>query len=111
MVFKRYPEKLAADSYTPQTLKLQILLVGLAVLLALIGLVTSTAVLLASALALLLAFLTTFPFATRMKGSLALKLLAPVFLIVQAGAIGWGTFLGIFGRIENYEIGGRKARV
>lgn len=110
LVFKRYPKKLAADSYTPQTLKFQILLMGLVVLLGSAGLLAQSPWLLgAAALALLVAVATTLPFALRMQTSLGLKLLAPVFLIVQATAIGYGTFRGLFGRIEHYEIGGRRA--
>jgi len=109
LVFKRYPEKLKSDSYTPQTLKLQILLMGLFV--ATLGAsLIYPALAWVSALALALTFATALPFAFRLNGSLGLKILAPFFLVVQAGAIGWGTFLGMFGRIEHYEIGGRKAK-
>lgn len=111
LVFKRYPEKLVRDSYTPQTLKLQILLAGLApalTLLALLGVPLAGATA-AAAWAVQLA--STLPFALRLKGSLTMRLLAPIFLMVQATAIGWGTFKGLFGQIEDYEIGGRKATV
>jgi cellulose synthase/poly-beta-1,6-N-acetylglucosamine synthase-like glycosyltransferase len=112
LVFKRYPGKLAADSYTPQTLKLQILLCGLMALLAAAGLVlTSLPLLAAAAVTLLVTLLTTVPFVLRMETPLSLKLLAPAFLVVQATAIGYGTFKGLFGRIEHYEIGGRKAKL
>lgn len=111
LVFKRYPKKLAADSYTPQTLKLQILLMGLVSVLALAGLAVSPRLWWLAALVLAVAFATTLPFAFRMNAPLHLKLLAPFFLVVQAGAIGYGTFRGIFGRIEDYEIGGRRAKV
>ncbi|MDO9316076.1 MAG: glycosyltransferase [Burkholderiaceae bacterium] len=111
LVFKRYPQKLAADSYTPQTLKLQILLVGLAVLFSVGGFFLSAQLWWLAALALAVTVGTTLPFAFRMNGPLHLKLLAPVFLVVQAGAIGYGAFRGMFGRIEHYEIGGRRAKV
>lgn len=110
LVFKRYPKKLAADSYTPQTLKFQILLMGLVTLFGGAAVLTqSTALFAAAGLALLTAIATTVPFALRMKSSTGLKLLAPVFLIVQATSIGYGTFRGLFGRIEHYAIGGRRA--
>lgn len=110
LVFKRYPEKLAADSYTPQTLKLQILLVGLTALLAAGGLLLSSQLWWVAALLLAVTVGTTLPFVSRMNTPLQLKLLAPLFLVVQAGAIGFGTFRGLFGRIEHYEIGGRRAK-
>lgn len=109
LVFKRYPEKLIRDSYTPQTLKLQIGLAGLAPLLsvaALMNVPLATPIAVAAWAALLFS---TLPFVARMEGSLSLRLIAPIFLFVQAASIGFGTVKGIFGNIEDYEIGGRKA--
>lgn len=109
LVFKRYPEKLVSDSYTPQTLKLQIGLAGVLPVLALASVFRVPFALPAAALTGILLLLSTLPFALRMHASLPLKLLAPWFLVVRAASIGWGTFKGIFGRIEDYEVGGRKA--
>jgi glycosyltransferase involved in cell wall biosynthesis len=111
LVFKRYPEKLAADSYTPQTLKLQILLSGLTLALAAAGAVLYAPLLLLAALSLVTTLLTTLPFVGRMNAGWSLKWRAPFFLVVQATAIGYGTLKGLFGRIEHYEVGGRKAKL
>ncbi|MBL8414923.1 MAG: glycosyltransferase [Propionivibrio sp.] len=109
LIFKRYPAKLVRDSYTPQTLKLQILLAGLAPLLTLLAIAGPSWAGVAAIIAWLVLFCSTIPFVLRMNGSLLLRLLAPIFLIVQATSIGWGTFLGLFGNIEDYVIGGKKA--
>ncbi|MEK7763139.1 MAG: glycosyltransferase [Nitrospirota bacterium] len=110
LVFKRYPEKLAKDTYTPQTLKLQILLVGLVLLFGFGGLLGIRELLGVSISLFLTLIMTTLPFTYRLQGALDLKLLAPLFLVVQAGAIGFGTLFGLVGTIEDYEIGGRKAK-
>ena len=111
LVFKRYPEKLVRDSYTPQTLKFQILLSALAPLLSVLALSGVAWLGIAAVAAWLALFASTIPFVLRMNGSLSLKLLAPFFMIVQAMSIGWGAFQGMFGRIEDYLVGGKKAEV
>ena len=108
LVFKRYPGKLIRDSYTPQTLKLQILLAGLALPLTLLGLIGVPLAPISALLCWGLLFASTLPFVLRLADP-GLKLLAPGFLIVQAAAIGWGTFRGLTHRIEDYVIGGKKA--
>lgn len=109
LVFKRYPEKLVRDTYTPQTLKMQIGLIALAPLLTLLALFGVPGLGWAAALAWTVLLTSTLPFVLHMNESLGLRLLSPLFLVVQAASIGWGTFKGLFGHIEDYEIGGRKA--
>jgi len=91
VVYRRYPEKMMKDSYTPQSLKLQI---------------GFTAILLGSALAALLLpqvrglhsffvagafFLSCVPFwSLALTRDLAVGILAPVFLFIRALAIGLG---------------------
>ncbi|MCP5229435.1 glycosyltransferase [Accumulibacter sp.] len=111
LVFKRYPEKLVRDSYTPQTLKFQILLSALAPSLSILALSGVAWLGIAAVTAWLALFASTIPFVLRMNGSLSLKLLAPFFMVVQAMSIGWGAFRGMFGRIEDYRVGGKKAEV
>lgn len=108
LVFKRYPEKLIRDSYTPGGLKLQIFLVGS-------GLACLAAAVIGpgwlagiGALALFAALAMGIPFAARLKGSLSMRLIAPVFLIVQAAAIGLGVVSATFATIEQYGKGGKR---
>lgn len=108
LVFKRYPGKIVHDSYTPQVLKLQILLVGVFVLLAGASLVGPGWLAIYALCALTAMILTTLPFAWRLKGSIAMRIVAPFFLLTQAGAIGAGTLFGAWDRIENYETGGKR---
>lgn len=111
LVYKRYPDKVAQDTYTPQVLKLQVLLAGLTVGGALIGLaLRSGSMLAAAATSLGLLVITTVPFALRIRTSLRLRLLAPIFLLVQAAAVGAGVAYALVDRIENYEVGGRRKR-
>lgn len=108
IVLKRFPSKAAQDSYTPQTLKLEIVLLGLT------GLISAAAILgvpFAGWLALLTAgllLLTTLPFAFQLRGSLAMRLAAPLFVVLRAGALGSGAVLGMFDRLERYEVGGKR---
>lgn len=107
LIAKRYPDKLVRDSYTPPLLKLQILLAGF-----------TSVCLLATPIVLPLWFgmlgglgillLTTFPFAYGLRGPLTLRLVAPLFLLARAAAIGAGILYGLRGRIEHYHTGGRR---
>ncbi len=108
LVFKRYPDKIARDSYTPQLLKLQIFLVGVSALIFCASLVGPGWLAQYGLYALLAMLLTTLPFACQLKGSLGMRILAPLFLLAQAAAIGAGTFFGLWDKIENYETGGKR---
>lgn len=109
LVYKRYPRKAFRDSYTPQSLKLQIVLLCLA------GISLPTALLGGPAWLAKLGMVslgalavTTLPFAFRLRGPFVLRLMAPVFLICQAAALSAGTLCGLFDRIERYQTGGRR---
>lgn len=109
LVYKRYPAKVAHDSYTPQLLKLQVLVAGLVAACALLGLALRSGLLLGAAVAsLVLLIATTLPFVTRIRVPLRLRLVAPIFLVCQAASLGAGVARGLFDRIENYEVGGRR---
>lgn len=108
LVFKRYPEKLVVDSYTPPLLKAQIFLVGLAVLLLVASLFGPIWLAYGGALALVAVLVTGIPFARRIRGSLKIKAAAPFFLLAQATAIAAGVVFGTFDRIEHYDVGGRR---
>ncbi len=98
VVYKRFPDKMIKDSYTPQTLKLQILFLFL------------------SAACLPLAFLfppygkypfylmslffifSTFPFTLAViKKDLLVGIFSPIFLLVRAASIGLGALVGMIG--------------
>jgi cellulose synthase/poly-beta-1,6-N-acetylglucosamine synthase-like glycosyltransferase len=108
LVFKRYPKKLIKDSYTPGGLKLQILLVGLGIACLAAGVIGPSWLAAIGAIALIAALGMGLPFAARLKGSLSMRLFAPVFLIVQAAAIGLGVLSATFATIEQYGKGGKR---
>lgn len=108
LVFKRYPKKLIRDSYTPGGLKLQIFLVGLGFACLVAGAIGPGWLAGVGAVALVAALVMGFPFAARLKGSLSMRVFAPVFLIVQATAIGLGVLTATFATIEQYGKGGKR---
>lgn len=90
VVYRRFPDKMVKDSYTPQTLKFQVLTLGGASLLASAGLLFPPA-LGAAALSLLLFFASTLPFVRFAAGrDAAVAALSPFFLALRAAAIGLG---------------------
>ncbi len=95
VVYKRYPEKLVKDTYTPQTLKLQagfLALAGAGGVLAVVSPRWGGAVSLV-AVALLLA--TCLGFVRQSwKRDPVVAVLSPLFLVGRAGAIGTGAVMG-----------------
>jgi cellulose synthase/poly-beta-1,6-N-acetylglucosamine synthase-like glycosyltransferase len=90
VVYRRFPGKMVRDTYTPQTLKLQVFtLAGAAAALA-AGLVWAPALWL-SAASLLVFLASAAPFALQTaKRDKAVALLSPLFLAVRAASIGAG---------------------
>ncbi|HHL38948.1 MAG TPA: glycosyltransferase [Deltaproteobacteria bacterium] len=101
VVYKRYPEKMARDTYTPQTLKAQILLVY-----AMAGSLAAAAfdaALLPLAAAAPVAFLaTTVPFCLKTAAfDRGAALAAPAFLLLRASAFAIGVIGGVIaGRVR-----------
>ena len=109
LIAKRYPDKLVRDSYTPPLLKVQILLAGLtSVCLFAAPIVHPVWLGIPGLGGLGILLLTTVPFACSLRGSLTLRLVAPLFLLARAAAIGAGILYGLSGRIEHYHTGGRR---
>ncbi|WP_425040536.1 glycosyltransferase [Primorskyibacter sp. S187A] len=95
IVYRRFPEKAVKDSYTPQSLKIQILLVLLIAACLILGLVLPGLWWVAGLLAL--AFLaTTLSFvAGAFKTDPLIALLSPLLLFGRAASIGWGVLKAI----------------
>lgn len=116
LIIKRYPLKLKADTYTPPGLKLQIVLSWSILVLAGLGAITSifghfniARIALISISAGMFVFLVTaVPFVLRMKGDYQMKLLAPVFLFIQATSIGLGVIQALRSKIEDFTLAGRR---
>ena len=104
LVTRRYPDKIWRDSHTPQVLKAQILLLGLATL-ALAGGLFWSPLLGASGILLLLFLLSTLPFAVKAwSKDRPVALISPGLLLARALALGAGYALGLvahlgFGRL------------
>lgn len=95
IVYRRFPEKAVKDSYTPQSLKLQILLAYAFFGLFVLGLLWSPLMTLAW-LVLLGFFLTTIPFVIgSFRSDPLVALLSPLLLFGRAVSIGWGIIKAI----------------
>ncbi len=96
VVYRRFPGKMKKDTYTPQILKLQVLVICLLVT-GVIGLffVPSLKYLLLVLVAAF--FLTTIPFCFRalQEGSV-MAVVSPFFLLARACALGLGAFASLF---------------
>jgi membrane-associated protease RseP (regulator of RpoE activity) len=99
VVYRRFPDKMVKDTYTPQTLKFQVLTLAVAGLLAAAGLRFPVALGLA-ALSLLLFLASTLPFVRFAAGrDAAVAALSPFLLALRAAAIGLGVLsFGLFGQ-------------
>ena len=94
-VHRRHPDKLWRDSHTPQTLRVQIVLVGLGVLGLLGGLVWHPAFW-AAVVAGVLFLLTTLRFAARVwRDDRPVAIASPGLLFVRAAALGLGFACGL----------------
>ena len=95
MVHRRHPDKLWRDSHTPQVLKAQILLSGLAVLCLVAGLAWPALWWASGALAVLF-LLTTVPFVRKAwRKDAQVGLVSPGLLLLRALALGTGFAVGL----------------
>ncbi|MCD6328123.1 exopolysaccharide biosynthesis polyprenyl glycosylphosphotransferase [bacterium] len=95
-VYDRFPRKVVRDSYTPQTLKIQILvafyLIGALLGSALFQEFSAWLLFLGAAVFVLL----SLPFAVAtFKGNKLLGLLSPIFLFIRSSAFGFGLLAGL----------------
>jgi cellulose synthase/poly-beta-1,6-N-acetylglucosamine synthase-like glycosyltransferase len=96
VVYKRYPDKALKDSYTPQTLKLQILFLFIFLICLLFSWFMPNLLLYPAILCLILFILSTFPFIRlAFTKDLPVALLSPFFLSVRAVSLGLGIIWGI----------------
>lgn len=90
VVYKKFPGKMLKDTYTPKTLKLQVLFLYLTLALCLPA-VFLNSLLLALALSLIVFVLLTLPFtAFALKRDLSVGLLSPLLLLIRAASLGAG---------------------
>ncbi len=100
-VYKRFPQKIASDSRTPQTQKIQS---GLALVLpfAILGSFIWSPAALVAVVTVILLLATTLPFVARYwKRDPVIALAAPILIALAAVAVGWGVAIGVmsqFGR-------------
>jgi len=94
-VLRSYPQKAVADSHTPQTLKVQMILLAVLLPLLALSLVRGSFAWLAGLTAL--GFLiSVVPFTVgALRKDILVGLLAPFFLVVRALALGWGMIKGL----------------
>jgi cellulose synthase/poly-beta-1,6-N-acetylglucosamine synthase-like glycosyltransferase len=93
-VYKRFPQKIAADSRTPQTQKIAGGLVLLLPFVILASLFWSQAIWLTAAIVIVL-LATSFPFVVRYwKRDPIVAFFSPVMIALSACAVGWGVAIG-----------------
>ncbi|MCI4624572.1 MAG: glycosyltransferase [Candidatus Magnetoovum sp. WYHC-5] len=92
VVYKRFPAKMIKDAYTPQTLKIQILLLFM-ILIAVVGQLVVPSMLYLTGIIGVAFFLTTIPFMLKtIKRDLLIGVVSPLYLVLRALAIGGGVF-------------------
>lgn len=98
VVYKRFPGKMVKDTYTPQTLKFQILFLYLSLITLLILAVWQKMTILF--LFSIIAFIfSTLPFTFfAFKKDPIVGILAPFFLLIRAGSLGAGAMRGLFNK-------------
>ncbi|OGW56884.1 MAG: hypothetical protein A2Z09_00365, partial [Nitrospirae bacterium RBG_16_43_8] len=96
LVYKRYPDKMLKDTYTPQTLKLQILFLFIFLTCLPFSWFMPNLLFYPAILCLILFILSTLPFIRlALKRDLIVALLSPFFLSVRAVSLGTGTLWAI----------------
>ena len=96
VVYKRYPDKMLRDTYTPQTLKLQILFLFLFLTCLPFSWFRPNLLFYPAILCLILFILSTLPFIRlALTRDLIVALLSPFFLSVRAVSLGTGTLWAI----------------
>lgn len=101
VVYKRYPDKMVKDSYTPQTLKLQILFLFMSVL-SIFAVVLLSQLLWYPFFSFLLLFcLVSSPFILQaVKKDFITGLASPLFIVVRALSLGLGACWGFLSRSQ-----------
>jgi len=95
VVYKRFPGKMLKDTYTPKTLKLQVVFLYLTLALCL-AVVFVNSLLLALGLSLIVFVLLTLPFTVfALKRDLSVGLLSPLLLLIRAASLGAGMIWGV----------------
>ncbi|MCD4653747.1 exopolysaccharide biosynthesis polyprenyl glycosylphosphotransferase [bacterium] len=95
LVYRRFPEKIVSDSYTPQSLKIQIVLSGL-MLFSLAGGIFSRTFLLMSVAFLLMFLLATIPFLLRaFHFDPRIAIFCPAAIFLRSIAFGLGIITGL----------------
>jgi GT2 family glycosyltransferase len=98
LVHRRHPGKLFRDSHTPQSLRVQIVLVGLAGV-CLVGSLPWSPLAWGAAISGLAFVLSTIPFASKAWAKdRAVAIVSPFFLLVRALALGTGFAVGVVAR-------------
>lgn len=93
-VYRRFPQKIASDSRTPQTQKIASALALALPFAILASFVWSQAVVLVAAI-IIFVLATTLPFVARYwKRDPAVALFSPMLIALAAGAVGWGVAIG-----------------
>ena len=96
VVYRRYPEKMLKDSYTPQTLKLQILFLFLSLICLSVVWLDTAYVNFFLVISLMLFIITSIPFMLfALRRDITVGLLAPFFLSLRAGSLGFGSIWGM----------------
>jgi cellulose synthase/poly-beta-1,6-N-acetylglucosamine synthase-like glycosyltransferase len=96
---KKHPNKILADSHTPQSMKVQLLLFPTLIASLFLALVSPWLSRISFAI-FLLAFLTTLPFVIKaIRKDAAVGFLSPLFLIVRSGAQFLGVLLGLLNNL------------
>jgi glycosyltransferase involved in cell wall biosynthesis len=95
LLYRKHPEKMAGESYTPQTLKLQIFLLG-AAFLSIIASIFSSQFLTLLTMTVLLLFITTLPLSLKnMKKSLLVGMVTPFISILRTVVFVFGLVYGV----------------
>jgi glycosyltransferase involved in cell wall biosynthesis len=101
VVYRRYPDKMLKDTYTPQTLKLQIVSLYFALLCSPFLGLRSTVPIYPLLFGIALFGLSAIPFILfTLKKDLIIGALSPFFISLRAGALGLGIIWGVFSWIR-----------
>jgi cellulose synthase/poly-beta-1,6-N-acetylglucosamine synthase-like glycosyltransferase len=101
VVYKRYPDKMFKDTYTPQTLKLQIIFLFLSLLFLSFYCLCPPFTMYPFIFFVLLYGLSTLPLTLlAIKKDLIIGVLSPFFISVRAGALGFGIICGVLSWIK-----------
>jgi len=105
VVYRRYPDKMMKDSYTPQTLKLQILFLFLAVGWLPAMLLWPEGIIYPMAATFFLYGLSMAPFALlAIRRDPVVGMLSPFFLSVRAAALGLGSLWGVLRQAQGRTV-------